>query len=131
MIFRWLLKKERRWFGLVRRCLQRRISMASVFDKVMNLLGVRDEDEDYNEEIEEQEEQEEEFLMPRPITKRTERERNAATRKNNLVSLSGGQKPAAKMVILEPAKFEEVRAFVDHLKNKRSVIIRLDKLDRD
>ena len=91
--------------------------MASVFDKVMGLLGVKDEDElaevEYEEEVE-QPQKERNYFSNRS-------KGQAGERKSNLVSLAGGLKSQVKLVIVEPTKAEEVRLFVDHLKHGRAV----------
>ncbi len=92
--------------------------MASVFDKVLILLGVRDEegeDEKFEEEFE-----------PLPTRKKSE----PRIRKSNLVSLEGGVKQV-RIMIIEPNEFEEVRTYVDHLNNKHPLIVRLTHLDVD
>ena len=48
--------------------------------------------------------------------KRPAEKEAAPARKGNLVSLTGGQRVQAKMIILEPIAFEDVRDFVTHLK---------------
>lgn len=101
--------------------------MASVFDKVMGLLGVKDEDElaevEYEEEVE-QPQKERNYFSNRS-------KGQAGERKSNLVSLAGGLKSQVKLVIVEPTKAEEVRLFVDHLKHGRAIIIRLEKVEKD
>ncbi len=103
--------------------------MASIFDKVMGLLGVRDEDETLPiNDSEYDEEREPEYEEPiTPI--RTKQERDNS-RKSNLVSLAGAAKQT-RVIIVEPDEFEKVRSLVDHLKNKSPVIVRLAHLDRN
>lgn len=49
--------------------------------------------------------------------------------RGKLYSLANSNK-TLKMVIIEPVDFEEVQEIVDHLKNKRAVIINLEETDR-
>ncbi len=93
--------------------------MASVFDKVLILLGVRDEEDEPGKVKEKAD--------SLPLQKRHE---PRGTRRTNLVSLDGGVKKVRIMVI-EPNEFEEVRSYVDHLKNKHPLIVRLTHLDVD
>ncbi len=109
--------------------------MASVLDKMMGLLGVRDEEEVEEFVVEEEDEAMEEPWNPSISTSRREsrqqRQREKSQKKRgNLISLQGGAQPQAHMVILEPEEFEEVRGFVDLLKNKRAIVVRLEKIDR-
>ena len=78
--------------------------MASVFDKVLTLLGVREEIED---DPEVREERQLEVLPNQRESKQV--------RRSNLISLDGGAKPI-RIIIIEPTEFEEVRTYVDHLK---------------
>ncbi|NLM68845.1 MAG: cell division protein SepF [Firmicutes bacterium] len=91
--------------------------MASVFDKVLTLLGVREEIED---DPEVREERQLEVLPNQRETKQV--------RRSNLISLDGGAKPI-RIIIIEPTEFEEVRTYVDHLKNKHPLIVRLNHMD--
>ena len=49
--------------------------------------------------------------------------------RGKLYSLSNSNK-TLKMIIIEPTEFEEVQGIVDHLKNKRAVILNLEETDR-
>jgi cell division inhibitor SepF len=49
--------------------------------------------------------------------------------RGRIYSLANSNK-TLKMVIIEPVDFEEVQGIVDHLKNKRAVIINLEETDR-
>jgi len=91
--------------------------MASVIDKVLTLLGVRDVEEDKVEKVEPSE--------PSVVQKQVE---SKPLRKTNLISLEGGAKPV-RIIIIEPTAFEEVRTYVDHLKNRHPIILRLNSLD--
>ncbi|HBG01955.1 MAG TPA: hypothetical protein DDW87_10340 [Firmicutes bacterium] len=47
-----------------------------------------------------------------------------------LIGIAGGQVFQAKMFILEPRAFEDVREYVGHLKARRSLILRLHMVDK-
>lgn len=49
--------------------------------------------------------------------------------RGKLYSLSNSNK-TLKMIIIEPTEFEEVQGIVDHLKNKRAVILNLEETER-
>ncbi len=94
--------------------------MASLVDKVLGLLGVREEIEETDQEnLGEHVE-----VLP---TKQ-ERQDRKVIRRNNLISLDGGAKKV-RIMIIEPIEFEEVRTYVDHLKNKHPIIVRLTHMD--
>lgn len=101
--------------------------MASMLDKVMGLLGVRDDDE-LEDELDDQVEEQ---LPPEPVRLPRTRKEHNTNKKANLVSLTGGQKSQTKMMIIEPVEFEECKRFVEELKQRRSLIIRLDKMQRE
>ncbi len=102
--------------------------MASVFDKVMGLLGVREETEE--EVIEMEDVRESTMYEDSTDTVNEKRGRKEGNRRNNLVSLAGGTKQT-KVMIVEPEEFEEVRTLVDYLKSKSPVILRLHQVERN
>ncbi|MFD2656278.1 cell division protein SepF [Gracilibacillus thailandensis] len=87
----------------------------SMKGKFRNFFGI--EDEEY-EIIEEEIEQED---KPQ---RRSERKEEKA----NVVSLKSVQK-SAKMVLFEPRSFNEVQDIADHVVNRRSVVINLQRVD--
>ncbi|NLM25714.1 MAG: cell division protein SepF [Firmicutes bacterium] len=99
----------------------------SVLDKVLIMLGVREEHE-LDEESVEQLNDVPEIVRPQPTARERREDRQA--RRSNLVSLEGAVKQT-KVMIIEPTAFEEVRTYVDHLRSKHPLIIRLDNLDMD
>lgn len=100
----------------------------SVLDKVLVMLGVR-EDEEHTEGSLDQVNDELQQLPHTKITLKQKKDERQ-TRRSNLVSLDGGAKQT-RVIIIEPAEFEEVRGYVDHLRNKHPLIIRLAHLDVD
>lgn len=50
--------------------------------------------------------------------------------KPTLVSLTGGQGSHSKLVILEPRSFADVKEYVPLLKGKKSLILRLHRVDK-
>ncbi|WP_163579703.1 cell division protein SepF [Gracilibacillus saliphilus] len=87
----------------------------SMKGKFRNFFGI--EDEEY-EIIEEEIEQED---KPQRRSERKEE-------KGNVVSLKSVQK-SAKMVLFEPRSFNEVQDIADHVVNRRSVVINLQRVD--
>ncbi|MBC9783288.1 DUF552 domain-containing protein [Heliobacillus mobilis] len=101
--------------------------MAKIMEKFYSLMGLGDE----IEEVEEQEPQaqkteEKESSFARRMVERVERP--AAP----VVSLvSERQKKELKVVVIEPKTFDEAKNVADHLKNRRQVILNLEKADRE
>lgn len=87
-------------------------SNRGVFEKFLNLFGFEAEEIIEDEEAAAQET----YYNPNP------RERGKLVKLNNA-------KPV-KMLIIEPESFEEVQAIVDHLKNRRVVIINLEETEK-
>lgn len=105
--------------------------MSSFIHKLKVFLGVE-------EEYEEEEQLEETPYQEDIVALRRERTRKSATSdrgisKPTLIGLSGGQTGQAgqsKMYIIEPQAFEEVKSCVDHLRNRKCLIMRLHLVDK-
>jgi cell division inhibitor SepF len=82
-------------------------------EKMMNLLGI--ESEEVVEEVYPVDE--EPALVP------TGKDRS------KVIPLQTGQK-SVRLVVLEPRGFDEVQTIVDHLKNRRPVILNMEELDK-
>jgi cell division inhibitor SepF len=52
------------------------------------------------------------------------------TTKQNVVSLQSIQK-SSKMVLFEPNDYAEAQDIADHLRNRRTVVVNLQRIDRD
>lgn len=52
------------------------------------------------------------------------------TEKTNVVSLQSVQK-SAKVMLIEPRTYDEVQDIADHLKNRKSVVINLQRIGHD
>jgi len=91
--------------------------MASLLDKVLGFLGVRDLEAGEAEKAEKQ------------VNVQPKRPETKLVRKGNLVSLEGGGARPVRVIIIDPGSFEEVRDYVEHLKNKHPLIVRLNHLD--
>lgn len=77
-------------------------------------------DEEYEEEVmEEMAEQREE-----PAFKQSNQKRQ------NVVSLQSIQK-SSKVIVFEPKLFEQAQEIADHLKNRRTVVVNLQQIDRN
>ncbi|WP_102271533.1 cell division protein SepF [Cytobacillus massiliigabonensis] len=50
--------------------------------------------------------------------------------KNNIVSLQSVQK-SSKMVLVEPRVYAEAQDIADHLKNRRAVVVNLQRIEKD
>lgn len=103
--------------------------MSDFVNKLKVFLGVK---EDYDEEetgLVQHTNEEDVVPLRRERPKKQSVESRSA--KPNLVGLSGGQMVQSKMYIVEPRAFEEVKSYVAHLKNRKSLIIRLHLVNKE
>lgn len=82
-----------------------------------------DDEYDYNE-LEEIYEEEE--IIPPSRSKK-----HQVSTKQNVVSLQSVPKSVSKMSLFEPRTYSEAQEIADHLKNKRSVVINLQRISHD
>ena len=92
----------------------------AIMNKVLDLFGVDTAGEDYEEEAEVEQEPEQE----------SEEGRNFWNRRNNKV-VNMPQTEQIKMVISQPTTFEQSEAICDLLKEKKSVIVNLEYVNKD
>lgn len=92
---------------------EKKTKKKGMFEKVLNLLGV------------ESEEVVEEIYPAEDEVAATSTERDPS----KVIALQPGQKPV-KLVVVEPTNFDEVQGIVDHLRNRRPVIVNMEELDK-
>ena len=89
-------------------------------NKIWNLLGVENED-DYDEEYYEGDNtypaEEKEYTAP------------TTNKKNKVVGMPGV--PQVKVIISQPSTFEQSEEICEHLKEKKSVIVNLEYVNKD
>jgi cell division inhibitor SepF len=83
---------------------------------------VLDEEYDYNEQ--EDGIEDEDFAVSRSA-------KHQQGTKQNVVSLQSVQKSSSKMILFEPRTYSEAQEIADHLKNRRSVVINLQRISHD
>ena len=91
----------------------------AIVNKVLDLFGIENNEEDYEEEDYAQEEEEETEV--RPFWK--------PRASNKVVNMP--QTEQIKMVISQPTTFEQSEAICDLLKEKKSVIVNLEYVNKD
>ncbi|MBP2240051.1 cell division inhibitor SepF [Cytobacillus eiseniae] len=77
----------------------------------------------------EYDEKEEEFIEEEAEPMKQSQKHQPA-QKNNIVSLQSVQK-SSKMVLMEPRVYAEAQDISDHLKNRRAVVVNLQRIERD
>ena len=90
----------------------------AIMNKVLDLFGVDTAEEEYDEDVYEQEVEEEQ-----------EENRNFWNRRSKVVNMP--QTEQIKMVISQPTTFEQSEAICDLLKEKKSVIVNLEYVNKD
>ncbi|WP_409292141.1 cell division protein SepF [Peribacillus sp. SCS-37] len=92
----------------------------TIVSKFKSFFALDDEVE-YREEI-----MEEEFEQKRPA-----KGLKQAGSGQNVVSLQSVQKPNSKVFLAEPRAYSEAQSVADELKNKRAVVVNLQKIEHD
>jgi cell division inhibitor SepF len=95
--------------------------MMSLKSKFKNYFFLEDEDYDYKEEELNQEE-------PEQVKQQTKQ--HSQTQKQNVVSLQSVQK-SSKVILMEPRVYAEAQDIADHLKNRRAVVVNLQRIEQD
>ena len=91
----------------------------AIMNKVLDLFGVDTAEEEYDEEEGYEQEEEEEQIE----------NKNFWNRRSKVVSMP--QTEQIKMVISQPTTFEQSEAICDLLKEKKSVIVNLEYVNKD
>ncbi|MBY0120776.1 cell division protein SepF [Bacillus sp. S/N-304-OC-R1] len=79
----------------------------------------------------EYDDREEEYIEEEPEQpKQTQTQKQQQVQKNNIVSLQSVQK-SSKVVLIEPRVYAEAQDIADQLKNRRAVVVNLQRIDRD
>ncbi|MGE5702237.1 MAG: cell division protein SepF [Clostridia bacterium] len=91
-----------------------------VMNKIMNFLGLENE-EVVEEMVEEQ--QEEEELYPK---------RNQNARGNNVVSIHAArEKEGIRLMLFEPRSYGDAQDIADNLRHRRPVVMNLQRVEKD
>ncbi|OCA85522.1 cell division protein SepF [Bacillus sp. FJAT-27225] len=90
------------------------MSIKSKFKTFFLLDDQYDEEEEYIEE-------------PEPLKPQKQQH---AVKAQNVVSLQSVQK-SSKVVLIEPRMYSEAQEIADHLKNRRAVVVNLQRIDHD
>lgn len=101
----------------------------SVFGKFKDLVGIGDDY--YDDEITEEEIEEAEKRIERQQQERQHERPKFSRRESNVVPMGGISSEMMKLVVIEPSSFEESPKLVDSLKERKPVIINLEKIDSE
>lgn len=91
----------------------------SIKSKIKTFFFLDDEYDDNEEEFEE---------MPEPMVKQPLHRPQAKA--PNVVSLQSVQK-SSKVILIEPRVYAEAQEVADHLKNRRAVVVNLQRIEHD
>lgn len=95
--------------------------MSKLLDKVMNLVGLEEEEEEYTIEEEYSEQPSESTILMK--------NRDYARNQNKVVNIH--TQGHFKVVILQPETFEQAREITEHLKGKKPVITNVESLEKN
>lgn len=104
-----------------------------IMEKVVSALGFVDREEDEMEEV-----TEEKAPAQKMTALPTKQESKPLPRLNNVVSFNGNRESAtqqdntnARVVLVEPVRFEESQGIADNLLEQRAVVINIESCDTD
>lgn len=89
--------------------------MSSLFDKVLNFVGLEAEEEFEDETVQNQEVIQPDFVHH--------------PKKNKVVNIHTTTQ--LKVIVMQPESFDEAKDIADHLKNKKPVIINLEDVEKE
>lgn len=103
----------------------------SMKNKIKNFFYLDEEEEETPKTNERRNESQ---PIPQPTVRKSTKERrvvqNEPTTASNIVSLQNLQK-SSKVILVEPRVYAEAQDISEHLKNKRSVVVNLQRIDKD
>ncbi|NMB20477.1 MAG: cell division protein SepF [Firmicutes bacterium] len=103
--------------------------MSGFVHKLKVFLGVNEDYED-EENFEKVPESAEDEVVPLRRERGKKQTNEPLRNKPALVGLAGGHSSQNKMLIMEPRNYEDVKEYVVHLRNRRSLILRLHLVDK-
>lgn len=104
-----------------------------IMEKVVSVLGFVDREEEELEEV-----VEEKPVAQKPSAMAVRAENKPATRLNNVVAFNNNRETVshqdntnARVVLVEPVRFEESQGIADNLLEQRAVVINIESCDTD
>ena len=92
----------------------------SIVSKMKTFFALEDDEYEYEEQYVEEE------TVPAKVNKHTQQQQ----KQQNVVSLQSVQK-SSKLVLLEPRAYADAQEIADHLKNRRGVVVNLQRISPD
>ncbi len=92
----------------------------SIVSKMKTFFALEDEEYEYEEQYVEEEK------IPAKVNKHNQQQQ----KQQNIVSLQSIQK-SSKLVLLEPRAYADAQEIADHLKNRRGVVVNLQRISPD
>ncbi|HSO57987.1 MAG TPA: cell division protein SepF [Paenisporosarcina sp.] len=109
----------------------------SMKNKFKNFFYLEEEDENENDAPKTNNRKNEFQQKTQPTVRKTVKERrgvqieaNSSSNSSNLVSLQNLQK-SSKVILVEPRVYAEAQDISEHLKNKRAVVVNLQRIEKD
>lgn len=109
---------------------------AEIINKFMGMLGINDREDFDTEDVEDNVEEVEE-VYERPIRsgyfgkKAIVRDETDTRRNSKVIPMSTTTNTTTKMVITKPECFDDVQEIGEHLKQKRTVIVNLESVNKE
>jgi len=102
----------------------------SMKNKIKNFFYLDEYEEESPRERDGRFESQQTPSQPAAVKKTTKERRVAYNEVPNVVSLQNLQK-SSKVILVEPRVYAEAQDISEHLKNKRSVVVNLQRIDKD
>lgn len=105
--------------------------MGEFMNKVLNFMGIGDVEEGDEIAVQEKEERED-FYTPEPKTRYQDVSSQTVThqgRKSKVVNIHATTQ--LKVVVLQPTTYNDATEIAGHLKEKKPVVVNLEKLDKE
>ena len=105
------------------------LQMSEFMNKVLNFMGIGDVEDDVEETA--GEEKRDEFIYPETKTRYSEPTHTVSHsgRKSKVVNIHATTQ--LKVVVLQPTTYNDATEIAGHLKEKKPVVVNLEKLDKD
>ncbi len=98
--------------------------MSNFMNKMLNFVGF--ETDDYQEDYYAENQTQDEVDYDEPVM-----DRFASRRSSRVVKLHDAAPQQMKVVVMQPASFEEARDITNHLKNRKPIVVNLESVEKN
>jgi cell division inhibitor SepF len=99
--------------------------MSGLLNKMLNFVGLEAEDEEVQEHAEEEKNDSKDKVEQPSFLQFNQKK----PQQNKIVNIHSNNQ--LKVVVMQPAKFDDAQEVCDHLKNKKPIIVNLESLEKE